>query len=62
MGQTRSKLHKILSFLTAQKQNKNKTKTKTKTRTKPKKKKKNDFFYNHSWQRVNEMLEDVSVA
>ena len=61
MGQTRSKLHKILSFLTPpktkqkqkQEQNKNKQTNKQKNTI---------FFYNHSWQRVNEMLEDVSVA
>ena len=42
-----SKLHEIVSFL---------------TKKKKKKKGKKRGFYNHFWQRVDAILEDVSVA
>ena len=52
---------------TKNKTKQNKTKNKTKNRTKQNKKqnnppKKNTVFYNHLWQRVDAILEDVSVA
>ena len=43
------KLHEILSFLTKTKQNKTKQKQKR-------------VFYNHFWQTVDAILEDVTVA